>query len=95
MTRQSDIEPDPKKGRYITDAMGDEANDYIARQADNKKPFFLYLGFTSPHIPLQAKEQDLAQLPNLTGSRQKQAAMHLAEDRVVERIVQTLKDKGS
>lgn len=43
---------------YTTDAFGENAVNYIKEQKD-KNPFFLYLAFTAPHWPLQAKKEDI------------------------------------
>ncbi|NWK54991.1 sulfatase-like hydrolase/transferase [Verrucomicrobiaceae bacterium N1E253] len=81
---------DPKKGRYLTDALGDEAAAFIDRHHKETKPFFLYVAFNSPHTPLQAKSQDLARFPKLEGKRKIVAAMNLAMDRSVGKIVNQL-----
>ncbi len=44
---------------YYTDAISDQAVDYIKRQAGSDKPFFLYTAYTAPHWPLQARESDI------------------------------------
>lgn len=45
--------------KYLTDAEGDKALEYIeyARQKDN--PFFMYLAFNAAHWPLHAKQEDI------------------------------------
>ena len=45
---------------YYTNAIGDNAAQYIDRFSQEKDPFFLYVAFTSPHWPLQAPEEDIA-----------------------------------
>jgi arylsulfatase A-like enzyme len=45
-----DNKPLKEKG-YVTTLLGDEAVRYIGKQ-DAKKPFFMYLAFTSPHTAL-------------------------------------------
>jgi arylsulfatase A-like enzyme len=52
------ILPDGKPGEYLTDRLTDEAVHFIDTHAD--KPFFLYLPYYAVHIPLQAKQTDLA-----------------------------------
>lgn len=94
LERSSKIAPDPKKGRYITDAMGDEAISMLERFAKQEKPFFLYLSFTAPHTPMHAKQQDLAQFPNLSPKRRVQAAMQLAMDRASGRLLARLDELG-
>jgi arylsulfatase A-like enzyme len=44
---------------YTTDAFTTNAISFIKDQKDNK-PFFLYLAYTAPHWPLQAKKEDIA-----------------------------------
>ena len=41
-------------GRYLTDVFSKKAVDFIDRH--NKQPFFLYLAYNAPHVPLQAPE---------------------------------------
>jgi arylsulfatase B len=40
--------------RYLTQALGDEAVDFIERH--RAEPFFLYLAFNAPHSPMQAAD---------------------------------------
>ncbi len=44
---------------YHTDALTEEAVGYISRQKAVAKPFFLYLAYTAPHWPMQAREADI------------------------------------
>lgn len=46
-----------KGNEYITDLFTDRASDFIKHNSD--KPFFLYLAYTAPHLPMHAKPQDL------------------------------------
>ena len=39
---------------YYTDAIGDNAVQFVDQYSRNENPFFLYVAFTSPHWPLQA-----------------------------------------
>lgn len=79
---------DPVNGRYVTDAFGDEAAAFIDKHHD--EPFFLYVPFTAPHEPLQAKQEDLDQFPMLSGDTKVRAAMTLAMDRAVGKILDAL-----
>ncbi len=45
---------------YATDLLRDEAIRVI-KERDHSKPLFLYVPFTAPHTPLQAKDSDLEQ----------------------------------
>ena len=44
---------------YYTDAISDQAVDYVRGQAESDEPFFLYTAYTAPHWPLQARESDI------------------------------------
>ncbi|WP_164667683.1 arylsulfatase [Virgibacillus doumboii] len=46
---------------YYTDAISDQAVQYIKNHADkeNDTPFFQYVAYTAPHWPLHAKEKDI------------------------------------
>jgi arylsulfatase A-like enzyme len=45
---------------YFTDEIGNNAVAFLDEQNKENKPFFLYLAFTAPHWPLQAKPVDIA-----------------------------------
>lgn len=45
---------------YFTDEIGNNAVTFLEEQNKENKPFFLYLAFTAPHWPLQAKPVDIA-----------------------------------
>jgi arylsulfatase len=49
----------PDSGFYLTDAITDNALEYIKEGAGKDKPFFLYLAFTAPHWPLHALPEDI------------------------------------
>lgn len=40
-----------KEERYITDAITDDACEYLESRKDKEEPFFLYVGYTAPHSP--------------------------------------------
>ena len=44
---------------YITDAISDNAVEYIEK-ADRKKPLLLYVAYTAAHWPLHARPEDIA-----------------------------------
>ena len=44
---------------YVTDLLAEHAVGFIDRHAGGEAPFFLYVPFSAPHSPLQAKEEDL------------------------------------
>ncbi|HEX6960895.1 MAG TPA: sulfatase-like hydrolase/transferase, partial [Lacipirellula sp.] len=88
----NNVPPDPTRGRYLTDALGDEASKFIADHAGGAEPFFLYVPFNAPHGPYEAKAQDLALYPDLTGVRKTVAAMTTGMDRSVGNILSRIDD---
>lgn len=44
---------------YSTDAFTEKAIDFIKPSIEDKKPFFLFLTYQSPHNPLQAPKEDV------------------------------------
>ena len=81
---------EPKK--YLTDAIADEASNFMERHKD--APFFMFVSFNGVHSPLQASEEDLSMIKELTGNRKKLAAMTLALDRACGVIFNKLKTLG-
>jgi arylsulfatase len=45
---------------YYTDAVTQEACAFVREQAQRSRPFFMYVAYTAPHWPLQAREEDIA-----------------------------------
>lgn len=82
-----------KETEYITDALSREAANSIKVAAKNKKPFFIYLAYNAPHVPLEAKKEDMDVFPDIKDKdRKTYAGMVYAVDRGVGKIVQTLKE---
>ncbi|PWJ55555.1 arylsulfatase A-like enzyme [Dyadobacter jejuensis] len=78
---------------YVTDGLSREAMGMIKGAASNKKPFFLYLAYNAPHVPLEAKEEDLKHFAHIKDKdRRTYAAMVYAVDRGVGEIVKVLKE---
>lgn len=46
---------------YLTDAISDQASDFIDKHCsgDHDEPFFLYVAYNAPHWPLHAKPTDI------------------------------------
>jgi autotransporter-associated beta strand protein len=81
--------------RYLTDALGDEAADFIDRHAQDENPFFLYLSMTAPHKPWDAKQADLDRFAHISDpARRAIAAMTYAMDRAVGKVVDSLQSNG-
>jgi len=76
--------------RYLTTAFGAEAADFI--DAHSTRPFFLYLPFNAPHVPLQAPAAYLKRYSSITNSnRRTYAAMVSALDDAVGVVADALK----
>ncbi len=80
----------PKK--YLTDEFSDEAVSFVER--NHEKPFFLYLAYNAPHLPLQATEKYLDRFPDLEGKRKTYAAMVSAVDDGVGRVLEALRSNS-
>lgn len=81
-------EPD----KYLTDALGDAAVEFIESNKD--EPFLVFLSFNAPHTPMDARPEDLEQFPNLEGTRKINAAMTLAMDRASGQVFDKLEELG-
>ena len=82
---------------YLTDFFTDEAVSWIQNQgeAEQRRPWFLFLSYNAPHGPLQATEDDLQKFSRMTDARRRTyAAMMFALDRGVGRVVNSLKQSG-
>jgi arylsulfatase A-like enzyme len=78
---------------YHLDACSTAAVSFITRFA--KKPFFLYLAYRAPHVPLDAPKKYLDRFPGQMPERRRQAlAMISAMDDGVGRIVAQLRNSG-
>ncbi|WP_165732675.1 sulfatase-like hydrolase/transferase [Polaribacter sp. 20A6] len=82
-----------KETEYITDALTREAMNDIQIAATKKEPFFMYLAYNAPHVPLEAKAEDLKVFASIKDKdRRTYAAMVYAVDRGVGKIVKKLKE---
>lgn len=77
---------------YLTDWFTLEANDYITRNSEADKPWFLYLSYNTPHAPMQAKEEDLAKFAHIKNkTRRSYCAMQHNMDTNIGTIIDNLK----
>ncbi|WP_171038971.1 sulfatase-like hydrolase/transferase [Pseudoalteromonas sp. S1727] len=80
---------------YITDALSREAVTFVNKAVSKTQPFFLYLAYNAPHVPLEAKQEDMDMFPNIKDKKRKTyAGMVYALDRGVGRVVDALKKNG-
>ena len=77
--------------RFRLDVQSDAALSFIGR--NRSQPFFLYLAYFAPHIPLEATEEYLSRFPEAMAERRRYClAMMSAIDDGVGRIVGKLKE---
>ncbi len=77
--------------RFRLDVQSDAAVTFIKRNHD--KPFFFYLAYFGPHVPLEATEKYLSRFPGEMPERRRYClAMLSAIDDGVGRIVNTLRE---
>ena len=80
--------------QYLTDELSDRAVDFVSRHRD--EPFFLYLAYNAPHVPLQATEKYLSRFTHIESKdRRTYAAMISAVDDGVGRLLDTLEQQGT
>jgi arylsulfatase A-like enzyme len=89
--------PQASNGRYLTDALDDEAIRFIREQ--KATPFALFLAHHAPHSPLQAPEPLVQKYRERLGKDASEAvavtyAMIEAMDTSLGRVFQTLRDEG-
>ena len=76
---------------YSTDAFGREAIEFIER--NKEKPFFLFVSYITPHVPMEAKESDLKRFAHIKDPlRRTTLAMIACMDDNVGRMLKVLKD---
>ena len=80
---------------YLTDELTDAANRFIVKKSKGEQPFFIYLAYNAPHLPLQATEKYLSRFSHIKDKNRKTyAAMVSAVDDGVGRILKTLDEQG-
>ncbi|MGQ8338689.1 sulfatase-like hydrolase/transferase [Sunxiuqinia sp. A32] len=78
---------------YTTDIIGDAAVEFI-NSVPADKPFFLYVPFTAPHGPFQAKSEDIEKYSNRTGTKKIYAGMVDNMDQNIGKILECLAERG-
>lgn len=83
---------DAKETEYLTDAFAREAVAFVERH--KKGPFFLYLAFNAVHTPMNATDERLKKFGHIQDNRRRTyAAMTLALDEAVGRVLAKLRDE--
>ena len=91
-----------RNGEYIeqeghaTDLIADEAVSFITEHRDKDKPFFLYVPFNAPHLPLQEEQRWIEPYEGVieSESRRYYAAAVSHADHSIGRIISTLEKEG-
>ncbi|WNJ20575.1 sulfatase [Pontibacter sp. G13] len=78
--------------QYLTDDLADETIRFIEKSEG--QPFFAFLAFNAVHTPMEARPEDLAKFPHLDGNRKIVAAMTVALDRAVGKVLDHLEAEG-
>jgi arylsulfatase A-like enzyme len=90
------IEDEGGTGFYVTDWIGDRAANYIKSHAGGDEPYFLFVSFTAPHTPMEARPTDLNASEGIEPERRRvYAAMMRSLDRAVGEITAALDETGS
>ncbi|MDG2167634.1 MAG: sulfatase-like hydrolase/transferase [Opitutales bacterium] len=83
-----------KEEGYVTDLIGKHAVRFI-QESPNDEPFFCYVPFTAPHLPLQAKEEDIAKYSHVTDEQLRvYYAMIDSMDQAIGQILKAIDNKG-
>jgi arylsulfatase A-like enzyme len=84
---------DANEKAYLTDALGREAAAFVERHKSD--PFFLYVAFNAPHLPLEATPKYLERFASIEDeTRRTCAAMISAMDEAVGVLLAKLKSAG-
>ena len=89
---------DGPKGEYLTDRLTREAADFISKQKDTGKPFFLYLPLYNVHTPIQPHPEFLEKIQTREKGKHhtnaKYASMIEAMDFYLGRLLGELDKQG-
>ena len=89
---------DGPKGEHLCDRLAAEASRFVAEQARDGKPFFLYLPFYSVHTPIRAKKELIEKYekkkPGVLHQHAVYAAMLETMDAGLGTVMAALKESG-
>jgi arylsulfatase A-like enzyme len=84
-----------RDGRFRVDVQTEAALAYLRQQEPGGKPFFLYLAYFAPHVPIEAPEAWQAKFAHVTDPvRRTGLAMIAAVDDGVGRLRALLRERG-
>ncbi len=79
--------------RLLTEQLAGEGIDFIKRHKD--EPFFLYLPFYAPHVPLETTDKYYQRFPQFESETKRvYAAMVSALDDAIGAVLETLRENG-
>lgn len=79
---------------HLCDLHTDKAIEIIQKN-DSQKPFFLYLAFNSPHLPLEPKKEWFEKMKHIRDpTKRKYAALVAHMDDNIKKIINALKEKN-
>ena len=88
----------PKVEGHITDVLTNWAIDFTREQHDKAKPYFLYLAYNAPHLPLDAPKDWIEKVkqrePGISDTRAKLVALIEHLDAGIGRLFDYLKQSG-
>ena len=96
LQRNGEYEPEPE-GSYVTDRLTARAIDYITRhvRGNRDQPFFMYISYTAPHGPWEAKPGYAERYPQISNERRRiYAGMIASLDEGVGQVIDCLKKEG-
>jgi arylsulfatase A-like enzyme len=95
--RHNEREIDPPG--HATELFSDWASEYVRSREGESKPFFLYLAYNAPHVPIQPPdryvERVLQRNPGITDQRARLAALVEQMDEGIGRVIEALKRSGA
>lgn len=75
---------------YLTTALSRDAANFVEK--NKEKPFFMYVAYNAPHMPLQAPAEDIARYAHITDKKRRvYAAMVDVMDRGIGEVIASLK----
>jgi arylsulfatase A-like enzyme len=81
--------------QYLTDYLGDKDSDFVSRNAQSGKPYFLYAAFNAVHEPLMVTKKYYDRFPNIKNQQQRvYTAMVAALDDNVGKILDAVDRSG-
>ena len=78
---------------YLTTVLTDQAIKFIGSNHD--APYFLYVAYNAPHLPLQAPKEEIAKFASIKNPhRRTYAAMVSVMDQEIGRLLKTIDQRG-